>query len=155
MARTILGAVPDALARRTEALSKVQGDAFAVAQRVAVSMSADDASLKLMDAIDLAKMIEGGVILAAALDEITATPVIEGEFSLEWETPHGIVALRGGGDDTYDDRDYLLIIDTGGNDTYALGEQSRVDLHRLGWQRHVRGKETRLGRGHHRLRLSL
>jgi len=40
-------------------------------------------------------------------------------FDFEWDTPLGSIVLRGGRDHDYGPADYLLIIDTGGNDTYA------------------------------------
>lgn len=153
MARAILAAVPVALTKRTEALSKVEGDAFTVAQNIAVNMSADDASQQLMNTFDTAKMIDGALILAAALDATQQPATNAQPFSIEWETPHGIVALRGGGDDTYDDRDYLLIIDTGGDDTYAHAGGTRSATNPvsicidLGGNDTYKSKEHSLGAG--------
>ncbi len=39
-------------------------------------------------------------------------------FSVDVPTPWGIISLRSGGTDTYQPREYLLILDMGGNDTY-------------------------------------
>jgi len=56
--------------------------------------------------------------LAASIESISVTEEWEGT---EFETPCGKVILAGRGDDHHEGGDYLLLIDFGGNDTYAPG----------------------------------
>lgn len=42
-------------------------------------------------------------------------------FAFDWRTPWGWVRIRGGGNDTVDGTDALLIVDLGGNDRYTGG----------------------------------
>jgi hypothetical protein len=75
------------------------------------------------------KLYEGAARLAQAVDEAalgTLSPASE-PFEFYLDTPRGAVLLRGGGDDVYDPstderltRPLLLVVDTGGNDTYRI-----------------------------------
>lgn len=56
--------------------------------------------------------------LAAAIESTSVPEEWEGT---EFETPCGKVILAGRGDDHHEGGDYLLLIDFGGNDTYAPG----------------------------------
>jgi hypothetical protein len=79
----------------------------------------------LMKNCDLKFLNAGAADLAEATQDAAKAlsgAKIEGDFEFEWETPMGWIALGGSGDDVYrSGRPYLLIIDTGGNDTYEGG----------------------------------
>lgn len=79
--------------------------------------------------IDQKRMLVGGELLAFALDAAAAAAancVRAAPFRVDIETPIGWVAIRGGANDTYPaDRPYLLILDTGGSDTYRAGGATR------------------------------
>lgn len=73
---------------------------------------------RLMQAIDEA-------MTPADLAGLLKADGINQSFSFVAPTPYGKVVLRGGGDDTYEPTgelkgDLLLVIDTGGNDTYRI-----------------------------------
>ena len=53
------------------------------------------------------------------LEELRAAP--KGEFSFAWTTPLGKIALNGTQANTYPNDQYLLALDTGGNDRYEGG----------------------------------
>jgi len=85
----------------------------------------DDATNVLLHAIDLHYLMVGGTDLALAADSAVATlekRTGTEKFHFEWEAPQGRIVLNGTEADQYSgDRPYLLIIDTGGNDTYFGG----------------------------------
>jgi hypothetical protein len=75
----------------------------------------DEASMwyagqKCVDALDLARV---------ALKKLDLQDVPD--FALDWESPWGWIRIRGGGNDTVDGTNALLIVDLGGNDTYTGG----------------------------------
>ncbi|MFN0152618.1 MAG: hypothetical protein ACKVU1_18095 [bacterium] len=78
-----------------------------------------------LDGVDLRLLHAGAMDLALALDEARsklAALDLAGEYYLEAETPLGTVIVDGAASTTYTDRGpYLLIIDSGGHDTYAGG----------------------------------
>jgi hypothetical protein len=127
-AAILLEAMPGALQKRNQALVKVGGPdklqaAYEHARDLALEYKVDADTLKLMDAVDLTTLIQGGQELARALDAsstaLAAVPAQRFEFA--WDTPIGAIALNGIQDNVYAARPYLLIIDTGGNDRYASG----------------------------------
>lgn len=76
---------------------------------------------RLMRHTDLKALFAGAHDLLLVTERVAAElqPVQEQkDFSVDIPTPWGIVALRSGGADTYSPKDYLLILDMGGNDTY-------------------------------------
>lgn len=84
----------------------------------------DDELYRLMHAVDMKYLLVGAEMLAIAADRVSATLAAHNgaeKFVLDADTPLGRVALHGAADDTYPDRAYALIIDTGGNDTYFGG----------------------------------
>jgi len=75
------------------------------------------------------KLYEGAARLAQAIDEaaLGALGPMSAPFEFYVDTPRGAILLRGGGDDVYDPslderltRPLLLVLDTGGNDTYRI-----------------------------------
>jgi len=87
----------------------------------------DPATQELLRKTDLARLAAGGERLARAVDQAVAE--LKGlqadAFGFVWDTPMGRIALSGAGDDVYEAQDYLLIIDSGGNDRYAAGGGTR------------------------------
>jgi hypothetical protein len=82
-----------------------------------------DAELRVARKTDLRYMTSAATDLVLACEDalaILASSPVEA-FSFDVETPLGWVVLNGSASDQYDDRPYLLIIDTGGNDTYLGG----------------------------------
>jgi hypothetical protein len=61
---------------------------------------------------DLAMAVDFAADSLAGLDFVTG-------FDFDWETPLGRIVLRDATDHVYGPAEYFLIIDTGGNDTYA------------------------------------
>ncbi len=72
------------------------------------------------------KLFEGGGRLLQALDETDLlSAATDKAFDFTFTTPYGTVVIRGGGDDVYEPTgklkgDLLLVLDTGGNDTYRI-----------------------------------
>jgi hypothetical protein len=80
-----------------------------------VARTIDEASLwyaaqKCVQALDEARV---------ALQALDLDPAPD--FAFDWESPLGWIRVRGGGADTVDGTDALLIVDLGGNDTYTGG----------------------------------
>ncbi|MCI0343403.1 MAG: hypothetical protein L0216_20035 [Planctomycetales bacterium] len=80
---------------------------------------------------DEASLWYGGLKCVAALDE--ARQALAGlreppTFAFDWQTPLGWVRLRGGGRDTVDATGSLLVVDLGGDDTYAGGAASAAGV---------------------------
>ena len=87
----------------------------------------DPATQDLLRRTDLARLAAGGERLADAVDQAVAE--LKGlqtdAFGLVWDTPMGRIALSGVDNDVYESQDYLLIIDSGGDDRYAAGGGTR------------------------------
>lgn len=83
--------------------------------------------------VDLKYLLVGGQELAMAADRAAAALAQRTgteRFAFDWDTPLGRVSLHGAQDDTYPgDRPYLLIVDTGGNDTYYGGGATYDAMH--------------------------
>ncbi len=79
----------------------------------------------LLDNFDFNYLNTGGELLAFVTKEMLnqlTTSEFKGEFSFTFETPYGVIALNGNQQDSYaSGMPYLLVIDTGGNDTYFGG----------------------------------
>ena len=127
-AATVLRAVPQALKLRAQAFAKF-GDptrvqfAYAAALYLAQADDVNPDVLKLMDTVDLDSLLAGGLVMARAVDraaaQLRAAP--KREFSFAWTTPLGKIALNGTQANTYCNDQYLLVMDTGGNDRYEGG----------------------------------
>lgn len=76
---------------------------------------------RLMRAVDLKTLFAGAhdliLVSERVATELQKTSIPDG-FRVDIPTPYGIVALHDGRADTYNRRNYLLIVDTKGNDTY-------------------------------------
>ncbi len=77
-----------------------------------VARTWDEASMwyagqKSVQALDDARM----AFKALGLEDVP-------EFAFDWETPWGWIRIRGGGDDTIDGHDTLLVVDLAGNDQH-------------------------------------
>jgi hypothetical protein len=127
-AALILDTVPDAVAARNKAFARFGPPASLAAPAsklpdLAVAGGIDDELLRLMDTVDQATLVKGCLNLALATDVaahlLSAVP--RARFSFTADTPFGKVVLNGAAADDYPAADYLLIIDTGGNDRYHGG----------------------------------
>ena len=127
-AAMILRAVPEAMRLREKAFAKF-GDAtrlqFAYAAGLYLAQATDvnPDVLKLMDTVDLDSIIAGGLLVARAGDSAATQLCLapKAEFTFTWTTPLGKIALNGTQANTYPNDQYLLVIDTGGNDRYEGG----------------------------------
>jgi hypothetical protein len=101
-----------------------------------VAATFDEASLwyaaqKCVQALDDARIALGDL-------DLGGVP----HFAFDWETPHGWVRVRGGGTDTVDGTDALLIVDLGGNDTYTGGVAASTADRPLGLLLDMGGDDT-------------
>jgi hypothetical protein len=128
-ASLVLAAVPAALEARSAALARFRPKGVPEEKRMALAWTkalefatgyaVDATTLELIDAFDRDAMIRGARGLARAVDEASAPLTArQGAFAFTWTTRIGEIALGGDADDTYDRGPYLLVVDTGGNDTY-------------------------------------
>ncbi len=128
-AAIVLGAVPEALDARKEALARFSPEGVPEEKRIALaydkalafgrSHDLDETTLALLAAFDREAMLRGARVLARAVDQAGAPLTSStGAFAFDWTTPAGEIALGGAGDQVYDGGPYLLVIDTAGNDTY-------------------------------------
>lgn len=98
------------------------------------------------------RLYEGAARLAQAVDEAALGSIapIETPFEFFLDTPRGAVLLRGGGDDVYDpsvderlSRPLLLVLDTGGNDTYRIPAGATTSIeHAISVQIDLGGDDT-------------
>lgn len=83
---------------------------------------------RLMHGVDLKALMVGGVDLSAAIDRAVATLTKRTgteRYAFDADTPLGRISLHGAQNDAYGGgRPYLLILDTGGDDTYRGGGAS-------------------------------
>ena len=86
---------------------------------------ADLAGYDLVFQVDYSALFAGAVELGFALDEVVPSLThadVGTPFFFRWETPLGVIVLSGSQEDNHwGDEPYLLLIDFGGNDTYAGG----------------------------------
>jgi len=75
---------------------------------------------RLIRRVDLKALFAGAHDLMLVAERVAAElRKVEGfNLSIDIPTPFGIVALRGDGSDAYPRQNYLLLVDTGGDDTY-------------------------------------
>ncbi|HZU98439.1 MAG TPA: hypothetical protein VFF73_17155, partial [Planctomycetota bacterium] len=128
-AAIVLEAVPEALDALDAALAgfkptdvpkeKWRALAYKKALDFGRDYAVDAATLELIATFDRAALVRGARALARAVDA-AGLPLkgAHGAFSFEWETRAGTIALGGDADDVYERGPYLLVIDTGGDDTY-------------------------------------
>jgi hypothetical protein len=125
-AAEILQSVPASLAKRNAAFAKF-GDASQMPAaydrgvRLGLDYDADATTNKLMATVDLATLVDGGLIMAGAVDRASNTlrrVDKKADFTFDWTTPIGKISLHGCRDDVYPKGSYLLIIDTAGNNRY-------------------------------------
>ncbi len=124
-AAVIMKAVPDSIKKRDQAFEGFGGpDTLPTAYKKAVALGikydVDADTLRLMDKIDMNSLIDGSLIVARVVDKAPAylKSSNDKDFAFTWETPIGKIALNGKKANVYDGGPYILIIDTGGNDTY-------------------------------------
>lgn len=114
---------------RKKALSGVSPAAMEALWSQITTYPADDpqdpAEDALLASVDRRRMLVGAELLAFALDHARsrlANRTGAERFTLDFETPMGEVRLRGAQDDAHGaGTACLLILDTGGNDTYRSG----------------------------------
>lgn len=91
------------------------------------STDATDAALyemKVRRRVDYRALYAGAFDASLAVQQAIDTLAVSqapGDFKFEMDTAWGVVALNGPDDNVYSQKPYLLIIDTGGNDTYHGG----------------------------------
>jgi hypothetical protein len=105
---------------------------------------------RVLKQIDLPRLLAGGhdCLLAAQqvmeafqkLDEASREP-LKKPFEFTVDTPWGRVRLCGGGNDTHPRLPYLLLIDTGGNDTYYGGGATLSLANAISWLIDVEGND--------------
>ncbi len=129
LAALLLSTEVRALRWRTKALAglpkPVLGRAFAAITAPADNeddLAQDEAMEEVQRRIDLKHLLVGAELLSYGLDKAAAAPEQPAvRFACDVDTPLGRIAVHGSQDDTYEPRAYLLILDTGGADTYRAG----------------------------------
>jgi hypothetical protein len=124
----ILDAVPSACDFRNKSLQEAAGsDEFAALFDHAVRLTNNSRTpppiRKLLKAGDMASLTNGALTLAQTLDAAAAAKPAgaNAEFSFVHKTPLGTIALNGRQADIYEQDNYLLIVDAGGDDLYHDG----------------------------------
>jgi hypothetical protein len=80
--------------------------------------------------------------MRAARDMLRLRPSTREIFHFAWDTPLGKIALNGDENDTYPPGAYLLIIDTGGDDTYQAGGGTPDAAHPISLLLDMGGNDT-------------
>ncbi|MHB9022991.1 MAG: hypothetical protein ACYC7E_02290 [Armatimonadota bacterium] len=137
---TLYESVASPIARRTTAKGNEEEDSFPA------SYSAYYRQQDLLAHVDLSLFLSAADDLTGVLDdvigELKKAPVTEA-FSYTCQTRYGEIRLTGGSDDTYDAKKHrLLIIDTGGNDTYYAGGASGGVQYPIGFLIDAAGDDT-------------
>lgn len=99
---------------------------------------------------DLKALFAGAHDLLLATERVAAelrTVREESDFSVDIPTPWGVVALRSGGVDTYSPKDYLLVLDMAGDDTYLGAGGNRSADHPITAVIDLRGNDRYLQSG--------
>jgi hypothetical protein len=124
----ILSVVPAACSLRDKSLNGVaeadeRSALFDHALRLTHHYKVPPPTRKLLENGDMDSLTSGALTLSKAIDRaIAGTPGwADSEFTFEHRTPLGIVAINGKQDNTYNQGDYLLIVDVGGDDVYLDG----------------------------------
>jgi len=76
------------------------------------------------DPVDFLYLNTGGIDLALTLDEVVkslSTFQTNQSFSFSADTPVGTISIYGAGDDIHREKNPFILVDAGGNDTYATG----------------------------------
>jgi hypothetical protein len=131
-AAVIIRALTDSLAWRDLALYEAMGsfdmeDMYRQVTRMVTSEEEHFSGeiYRLIKAVDYKYLYSGAEDLALAVDAACDSLAAFNEnvtFSFEYDTPLGVISLNGVQTNHYaEDRNYLLIIDTGGDDTYRGG----------------------------------
>lgn len=128
-AAAILKEVPEANRLRDESLKNVAGpemygELFHQTVDLCNAYRVTDLTRKLLEKGDMVPLTAGALKLAGAVDAVVEsgkTLKAEGEFSFSFDTPMGRIVLNGTRNDKYEDADYLLILDFGGDDVYSGG----------------------------------
>ncbi|HEY3787643.1 MAG TPA: hypothetical protein VGL71_02255 [Urbifossiella sp.] len=132
-AAVLIQAMPSALAKRKQALAKINKFivAYDLVRDLALNYRVDAETLKLLSDVDLALLVHGGQELGRAMDRaavlLAKAPVDRFEF--HWDTPLGAIDLNGTQDNVYPSGRFLLVIDTGGNDRYGSGTATASATH--------------------------
>ncbi len=87
----------------------------------------------LLNQVNYNNLNTGAILIISAAQElekkITKMEKINTNFNYNIDTPLGKIVINGTGDQTYQDDDYLLIIDLKGNDKYLGGAATRNMAH--------------------------
>jgi hypothetical protein len=81
-----------------------------------------------IDLVDFKYLYTPSQDIAMAVDFVAdslANLTLEDDFSFEWKSVLGKIAIHGSGNDVYESEDYFLVIDTGGDDVYHGGAANR------------------------------
>jgi hypothetical protein len=139
---------------RRRALAAAAPDIMKRLWAAATAYPADDDTTEpaldaLLRTVDRKRLMVGAELLAFALDAIRDRLGKRGgaeRFVLDIETPLGQIRLRGAQDDTYEaGKPYLLIVDTGGNDTYRSGGATSEYGHAVSLIIDVAGNDRYIG----------
>lgn len=101
----------------------------------------------LLDNVDFKLLNTGAILAAAAVQEMQRqlsqipVDVLQGNYHYSLDTPQGKIILSGEGDRIYPTDDYLLIVDTAGNDSYAGGAANRDINHGISVILDLAGKD--------------
>ncbi|HTQ09274.1 MAG TPA: hypothetical protein VMI31_04315 [Fimbriimonadaceae bacterium] len=110
--------MPEAYKLRQEAIAPYAGDE-AEAINFARSYDLGPHTLDLIDKFDLAKLAKAAAMIAKAVEDVQGRRPSKAPFEFSWPTPMGRIEISGGGNDRHDLDGALLVIDTGGNDSYT------------------------------------
>jgi hypothetical protein len=131
-AAMLIRAVGDSLAWRDLAFYETMGlfDMEDMYQQITKMLSSDEdffspGIYRLIESVDYRYLYSGAEDLALAVDAASdslSTFTEKVSFSFEFDTPLGVISLNGAQKNHYaGDKNYFLIIDTGGDDTYLGG----------------------------------
>ncbi|MCS7208358.1 MAG: hypothetical protein NZ874_02195 [Fimbriimonadales bacterium] len=90
---------------------------------------------RALEKVDMARLLVGGHDCVLAMQQVIeafqkadtpAQDALNQPFEVDIETPWGHIRLCGNGSDTHPRQPYLVLIDTGGNDTYYGGGATAV-----------------------------
>jgi len=118
IATHVLAVMPAAFRLRQEAVAPFAGQE-SEAINFARSYDLGPHTLDEIDKFDLAKLAGAAAMIAKAVEDVENRHPSKAPFEFSWTTPMGRIELSGGKDDHHDLDGTLLVIDTGGNDTYT------------------------------------
>ncbi len=106
------------------------GEAWTILTKTDESAATIDAETRLARDVDLRTMASASIDLMIVCEKaMDALKKVDANFHFEVETAAGWIALNGKSADTYAKKPYLLIVDTGGNDTYYGGATTMDAAH--------------------------